>query len=172
VTSVRLLAIIQWHGAHFLTIPIIPLTLHTHPSVYHRCCIFLATDSVVQQYRHYQNRTAAQDPHLIPMISQTIHFISLNITCVIHCMIYLLCGSGSSVGIATELRAGRSGDRIPVGARFSAPVLIGPGAHPASCTMGTGSFPGVESGRSVTLTPHPLLVPRYKNRVELYIYSP
>jgi len=25
--------------------------------------------------------------------------------------------------------------------------------------MGTGSFPGVKSGRSVTLTPHPLLVP-------------
>ena len=25
------------------------------------------------------------------------------------------------------------------------------GAHPASCTMGTGSFPGVKSGRGVTL---------------------
>ena len=43
-----------------------------------------------------------------------------------------------------SLRAGRSGDRIPVGARFSAPVQTGPGAHPASCTMGTGSFPGVK----------------------------
>jgi len=32
-------------------------------------------------------------------------------------------------------------------------------AHPASCTMGTGSFPGVKSGRALTLTPHPLLVP-------------
>jgi hypothetical protein len=70
------------------------------------------------------------------------------------------------------LRARRSGDRIPVGARFSAPVQTGRGAHPASCTMGTGSFPGVESGRGVTLTPHPLLVPRSKNRVELYLYSP
>ena len=57
------------------------------------------------------------------------------------------------------LRAGRSGDRIPVGARFSAPVQTSPGAHPASCTMGTGSFPGVKSDRGVTLTPHPLLVP-------------
>ena len=38
--------------------------------------------------------------------------------------------------------------------------------------MGTGSFPDVESERGVTLTPHPLLVPRSKNRVELYLYSP
>jgi hypothetical protein len=30
--------------------------------------------------------------------------------------------------------------------------------------MGTGSFPGVESGRGVTLTPHPLLVSRSKNQ--------
>ena len=57
------------------------------------------------------------------------------------------------------LRAGRSGDRIPVGAKFSAPVQTSPEAHPASCTMGTGSFPWVKSGRGVTLTPHPFLVP-------------
>jgi hypothetical protein len=36
--------------------------------------------------------------------------------------------------------------------------------------MGTESFSGVENGRGVTLTPHPPLVPRYKNRVELYLY--
>jgi hypothetical protein len=42
------------------------------------------------------------------------------------------------------LRAGRSGDRILVGARFSAHVQTGPGVHPASCTMGTGVFPGVK----------------------------
>jgi hypothetical protein len=60
------------------------------------------------------------------------------------------------------LRAGRSGDRIPVGEIFSAPVQTGPGTHPASCTFGTGSFLVVESGRGVTLTPHPLLVPRSK----------
>jgi hypothetical protein len=40
--------------------------------------------------------------------------------------------------------AGRSGDRIPVGARFFAYVQTSPGAHPASSKMGTGSFPGVK----------------------------
>jgi hypothetical protein len=38
--------------------------------------------------------------------------------------------------------------------------------------MGTGSFPGVESGRGVTLTHHPFLMPRSKNRVQLYFCSP
>ena len=38
-------------------------------------------------------------------------------------------------------------------------VHTGPGAHPAYCTMCTGSFPGVKSDRGVTLTSHPLLVP-------------
>jgi len=46
-----------------------------------------------------------------------------------------------------------------VEARFSALVQTGPGVHPASCTMGTGSFPEVNSCRGVTLTSHPLLVP-------------
>jgi hypothetical protein len=30
------------------------------------------------------------------------------------------------------------------GARFSAPVQAGPGAHPASYTMGSGLYPGVK----------------------------
>ena len=66
--------------------------------------------------------------------------------CVCMCMcmcVYVYvskCGPGSSVGIATELRAGRSGDRIPMGRDFP-PVQTGLGAHLASCTMGTGVFP-------------------------------
>ena len=71
---------------------------------------------------------------------------------------------GSSVGIATELRAGRSGIESRWGRDFP-PVQTGPGAHPASCKMGTGSFPGIKCGRGVLLTTHPLLVPRsWKSR--------
>ena len=78
-------------------------------------------------------------------------------------------------------------------ARFFAPVQTGPGAHPASCTMGTESFPGVKCGQGMTLTPHPLLVAWSKKSraitllpllaiqpvqslsactVQLYLYSP
>ena len=66
------------------------------------------------------------------------------------------CGPGSSVGIATELRAGRSGIESRWGRNFP-PVQNGPGAHPATCTMGTGSFPGGRDRRGLGLTPHPYL---------------
>ena len=69
---------------------------------------------------------------------------------------------GSSVGIATAYGLDGPGIESRWGARFSAPVQTGPGAHPASCKMGTGSFLGVRCGRDVTLTSHPLLVPRSK----------
>jgi len=47
------------------------------------------------------------------------------------------------------------------GTIFSALVQTGPGAHPASYTMGTGSFPGVKRpGRGVDHPPHP--APRLK----------
>ena len=80
-----------------------------------------------------------------------------------------------------------------MGLRFSALVQTGPGAHPASCTTGTGSFPEVKRGRGMTLTPHSLLVPSSRKsraipllhlwaiwpvqslsacRVELYLYFP
>ena len=58
-----------------------------------------------------------------------------------------------------------------MGAKFPAPVQNGPGAHPTCCTMGTGSFLGVKSGRRLTLTPHPFYC-RGQERVELYLYSP
>ena len=77
-------------------------------------------------------------------------------------------GRDSAVGIANALRAGRPGDRIPVAAKFYAPVQIWSEAHPASYTMGNVSFPGIKRpGRGVG---HPLLSSaEAKERVELYI---
>jgi hypothetical protein len=71
-----------------------------------------------------------------------------------------VCVCGYLCEYSDWLRAGPSRDRILVGTRFSAPVQTGPRAHPASCTMDTGSFPGVKCVRGVLLTTHPLLVPR------------
>jgi hypothetical protein len=60
-----------------------------------------------------------------------------------------------------------SEDRIPVRSRFSAPVQTGPGAHPASYTMGTGVFPGDKAaGRGISHPPH--LAPRLK---KVYSYT-
>ena len=60
-------------------------------------------------------------------------------------------GRDISVGIATGY--GLDGPGIESrwgGSRFSAPVQTGRGTHPDYCTMGTGSYPGVKSGRGVT----------------------
>ena len=63
-----------------------------------------------------------------------------------------------------SLRAGLSGDRIPVRTRFSSPVQTGPGHHSASYTMDTGAFPGIKRpGRGVDI-----LAPTLK--IEYYLY--
>ena len=59
---------------------------------------------------------------------------------------------------------------MPVGARFSTPVQAGPGAHPASLRIGTGSFPAVKwLGRGFDNPPQ--FSVEVKERVEIYIYS-
>ena len=68
-------------------------------------------------------------------------------------------GPGSVVGIATGYRLDGPGIESRWGRDFSHLSRPALGPIPASCTMGTRSFPGVKSRRSVTLTPHPLLVP-------------
>ena len=73
-------------------------------------------------------------------------------------------GPGSSVGIATDCGLDGPGSN-PGGDRDFPPVQTGAEAHPASCKMGTGSFPGVRCGRGVLMTTHPLLVPQsWKSR--------
>ena len=55
-------------------------------------------------------------------------------------------------------------------ARFSASVQTCPGSHPASYTMGTGSFPAVNQlGRGTNHTP--LSSAEVKEKVELIIYT-
>jgi hypothetical protein len=77
-------------------------------------------------------------------------------------------GPGYRSRYSDSLRVGRSVDRIPSGASFSVPVQTGPGAHPASCTVGTGSVPWVKrQGRGVDNPPPPSS--EVKGRAELYL---
>ena len=76
-----------------------------------------------------------------------------------------------TVGIATRYGLDGPGIESRWGARFSAPVQTGHGTHPASYTMGIGSFPGVRlPGRGVD-NPSTSSA-EVKERVELYLYSP
>jgi hypothetical protein len=60
---------------------------------------------------------------------------------------------------------------MPVEARFSAFVQTGPGTHPASYTMRTGSFPGVKRpGRGADRTTTSSV--EVKERGEIYLDSP
>ena len=70
-------------------------------------------------------------------------------------LILRLVGRSSAVSVATSY--GLDGPRIEFRwerdfSHLSRPAL---GPTQTSCTMGIGSFPGVNSGRGVTLTPPP-----------------
>ena len=129
----------QWHLIFCTVAPNIFSILNTFLS--------LRTESSRTKHAHSTQRHITSDVHRSLKNCRSSVWNWLYVTLLSSCSRY-----------SDWLRAGRSGNRIPVGARFSAPVQTGPVAHPASCTMCTGSFPGVKSGRGVTLTPHPLLV--------------
>jgi hypothetical protein len=75
-------------------------------------------------------------------------------------------GRDSSVSTVSDygLDDREIGVRSPAEAKDFSSILCvqtGSGAHPDSCTKGTGGpFPGVKRGRGMTLTTHPHLVPR------------
>jgi len=79
-------------------------------------------------------------------------------------------GPGLHSQYSNSLQAGRSVDRIPVGARFSTPIQTGPEAHLVYYVMGTGSFPGVKwLGRGFDHSPPSSA--KVQERIELYLYS-
>jgi hypothetical protein len=135
--------------------------LYWNQNTYVYCIISLWTVRWwTRQYSFYPsvciNRNTATR---VSNISQFIRHIVLN------------CGPGRVVGIVTAYGLDSPGIESWWGARFSAPVQTGPEAHPASCTMGTGSSPGERCGRGVTVTPHPLLVPGSKIERAIPLFS-
>jgi hypothetical protein len=82
-----------------------------------------------------------------------------------------LVGRDSSVAIATRYGLDGPGIGTWLGAKFSTPLQIGPGAHPTSCKMGTRSLSRVKRpGRGVDHPPSSSA--EVKERVDLYLYSP
>jgi hypothetical protein len=76
--------------------------------------------------------------------------------------IHILCsisGPGSSVSIATGYGLEGPGIEFRWGGKIFRTCPDRPWGPSRFCTMDIGSFLGVKSGRGVTLTPHPLLVP-------------
>ena len=67
--------------------------------------------------------------------------------------------SSSSVGIATELRAGRSGDRIPLGGEIFRTCPDRPWGSPNLLHNGYRVFPGDKERPERDADPSPLLVP-------------
>ena len=79
-------------------------------------------------------------------------------------------GRDSSVDVATLYALDGAGIESRWGEIFT-PVQTGPAAHPASYTMGAGSFPGlIRPGLGVYHQPPSTT--DVEERVELYLYSP
>ena len=92
----------------------------------------------------------------MPIISKDIQFQFRRLYFPVH--FGSIGGPGSSVDIATGYGLDGPGIESRRGGIFR-PSRTALGAHPASCTMGTGPFMGVKYGRSVLLTTHSLLLP-------------
>jgi hypothetical protein len=79
-------------------------------------------------------------------------------------------GWDSSVGIATHYRLDCLRIKSQWGAKYSAPVEIGPWTHPAYYTMGIGAFLGLKRPGRGADHPPPSDA-KVKERVDLCFYS-
>jgi len=83
----------------------------------------------------------------------------------------LTVGRDSSVGIATGYGLDGQGIEFRWVGDFPQMSKTGPGAQPASCTMGTGSFSGGKEQPGRDADPSPPSSAVGHERVELYLYS-
>ena len=94
----------------------------------------------------------------VPAHGSTLHYRKLKKQFLTISCIYLITyvDQYNSVGTATRYDLDGPGIEPRLGARFSAPVQIGPWAHPASYTMSTRGFPEVKRPRRGADQPHSL----------------
>jgi len=98
-------------------------------------------------------------------------FTLLFVPCVLLSICLNIVGRDCWVSVVTRYGLGGVGIESRWGARFSAPIQTGPGTHPASYTVGTGSFLGDKvAGRGIDHPPPSST--EVRERVELYLYSP
>jgi hypothetical protein len=76
--------------------------------------------------------------------TRLIHYSAINFLTICIIIIIIIVDRNSVVYIVTRYGLDRPEIESWSGARFSAAVQTGPGAHPATYTTGAGSFPGVK----------------------------
>ena len=117
--------------------------------------------SIMEHNSRYKSHNSSRSPKL-----------RLIQKCVIYKDLHVLCGPGSSVGIATELRAGLSGDRIPAGGEIFRTCPDRPWGSPSFLYNGYPVFPGGKERLVHDSDPSPPSSAVGHERVELYLYSP
>jgi hypothetical protein len=141
------------------TIPVHPYI--PFPMLLHQFC--------KPEFRHTKQTIQSVDvlAYLLPHDAQDLHETAHGVVCV------RVTRSELVTAYITPLHATIQGRICSQwwGAKFSAPVQTGSGVHPASCTKGTGSFPGVKRPERGVDHPPPSSA-EVKERVELYLYSP